>query len=375
MARHSRKLVAYLKWSLLTAAAVAVLARPAAAHEKWFMDATTYPLRWNLFFRPQPLAFVGAVSLVTLGAWLLWRARGERGFVPGPESLGASPAGRSILYGVLPLILGIHVAVPLLVSGVQGDLFTPNNALHGAWKYLLGVTETGVALALFYGALTRLAALILVTLWLLGLFVVGVEPMLENLLYLGYAAFFLLAGRGPISIDRLVLPRWGMPARAAAWAVPCLRASLGASFIVVAFTEKFANLPLAEAFLHRFPLNFTGAFGIPFSNELFILCAGAVELTIGLWLLFGLFPREVILLAWIPLNLTLTYFDWTELIGHLPIYAVLAVMLLWVPDGENRQLWLKGLQGRPLIVPEPPARHSDERKVTPSGDVIVNLNH
>ena len=32
--------------------------------------------------------------------------------------------------------------------------------------------------------------------------------------------------------------------------------------------------------------------------------------------------------------MTLTIFNWTELIGHLPIYGTLAVLLLWAPGAE-----------------------------------------
>jgi hypothetical protein len=37
-------------------------------------------------------------------------------------------------------------------------------------------------------------------LWLMGIVVVGFEPMLENLHYLGYAAFFFFTGRGRRSL-------------------------------------------------------------------------------------------------------------------------------------------------------------------------------
>ncbi|MDQ6786478.1 MAG: DoxX protein [Acidobacteriota bacterium] len=321
----------------------------AAAHEKWFHETENYALRWDLFFRPLPLAFFGAVLLATFAAWVYWRKR-RRGFVPGPEDFGTTDDRRAALYGLIPAVLGIHVAVPLLVSGVQGELFTPNNKLPGVWMYALGLAQTGIALAIFYGALTRIAAVALAVLWFAGIFLVGVEPMLESAMYLGFAAFFFLAGRGPISIDRLLLPKLEPSAQLMEKAVPALRAGLGLSLIVVAFTEKFANIPLASAFLERYPLNFTAALGIPMSNETFILCAGSVELLVGLWILFGIFPREIILIAWIPINLTLTIFNWTELIGHLPIYGMLAVLLLWSAGGENLALWLKGLRRGPLAI-------------------------
>lgn len=334
----------------LAAAAVPATANRAWAHEKWFQEPDGFPLRPDLFFRPLPLALIGAVLLVTAVAGWLWRARGGRGFVPGPESFGTTDERRCALYGFVPLILGIHVAVPLLVNGVTGRLFSPDNILTAPWKYLLGLAETGVALALFYGALTRVAALTLAALWLIGIFVVGLEPMLDNALYAGLAAFFTLAGRGPISVDRLILPRLEPPARLMEHAVLALRIGLGLSLIVVAFTEKFLNLPLALTFLGKYPLNFTGALGIPFGNELFVLCAGSVELLVGLWILLGIFPREIILVAWIPINLTLTIFNWTELIGHLPIYGILAALLLWSPGAENRALWLRGLREGPLAI-------------------------
>ncbi|MCU1289457.1 MAG: hypothetical protein JWN60_1686 [Acidobacteria bacterium] len=319
------------------------------AHEKWFHETETYGLRWDLFFRPLPLALFGAVLLLTIAAWFYWRKRGK-GFVPGPENFGTTDNRRSALYGLIPAILGIHLAVPLLVSGVHGELFTPNNKLPGVWMYALGLAQTGIALAIFYGALTRIAAVALAVLWFAGIFLFGLEEMLESATYLGFAAFFFLAGRGPISIDRLLLPKLEPSAELMKKAIPALQTGLGLSLVFVAFTEKFANIPLASAFLERYPLNFTSALGVPMSNETFILCAGAVELLVGLWILFGIFPREIILIAWVPINLTLTVFNWSELIGHLPIYGTLAVLLIWSTQRENLNLWLNGLRDGPLAI-------------------------
>jgi len=89
----------------LGAAALATLlgapAEPAHAHEKWFVGEPAGGLRWDLLFRPLPLALVGAVLLITLLGGMLWRARG-RGFLPGPEAFGATDGRRSLLYGLVP---------------------------------------------------------------------------------------------------------------------------------------------------------------------------------------------------------------------------------------------------------------------------------
>jgi len=268
--------------------------------------------------------------------------------LPGPEAFGATDERRSLLYGLVPLILGIHVAVPLLVNGVQGTLFSPDNEMPGAWANFLGLAEAGIALALFYGGLTRVAAAALGLLWFSGIYLVGLEPMLENVLCLGFAAFFLLAGRGPLSIDRLLFPRLEPRAELSRYAVPAVRVGVGLSLAFVAFTEKFANIPLGLSFLVEYPLNFTGALGVPLTDEAFVLCAGAVELLVGLWIALGIFVREVVVVAWFPTNLTLTLFAWEELIGHLPIYGVMAVLLVWGAGQKNLPLWTEGLRERLL---------------------------
>ncbi|MBA2441038.1 MAG: DoxX protein [Rubrobacter sp.] len=327
-------------------------ARPAYAHVKWFFEDEAYQLRWDLFFQPLPLLFVGGVLLATVTAGVLWLRRG-RSYVPGPGALGATDERQSLLYAFVPLILGIHVAVPLLVNGVQGTLFSPDNELPGAWANFLGLAQTGVALSLFYGGLTRIAAVVLAALWGMGLFVVGLEPMLDNVFFLGFAAFFFLAGRGPVSVDRMLFPRLEPPVDLARYAVPAVRIGVGLSLAVVAFTEKFANLPMATGFLAESGLNFTPYLGVPLSDELFVLAAGSVELVVGLWLVLGVFVREIVIIAWFPTNLTLTLFFWEELIGHLPIYGVMAVLLVWGAGSKNISLWLRGLRERMLPVPGP----------------------
>jgi hypothetical protein len=328
-------------------ASLGALPERAQAHEKWFVGETGGGLRWDLFLQPLPLALVGTVLVATLLGGLLWRVRG-RGFLPGPEAFGATDEGRSLLYGLVPLILGIHVAVPLLVNGVQGSLFSPDNVVEGVAGNFLGLAETAIALALFYGGLTRVAAVGLGLLWFSGIFLVGPEPMLENVLYLGFAAFFFLAGRGPLSVDRMLFPRLEPNTDLSRYAVPAVRIGVGLSLAFVAFTEKFANIPLGLRFLEEYPLNFTGALGVPLSDETFVLCAGAVELLVGLWIALGIFVREVVVVAWFPINLTLTLFAWEELIGHLPIYGVMAVLLVWGAGRKNTALWLRGLRDRLL---------------------------
>jgi uncharacterized membrane protein YphA (DoxX/SURF4 family) len=268
------------------------------------------------------------------------------GFAMGdPYHLHHEQLTRHSVHALVPCILGIHVGLPLIVLGIRGEIFSPNNGIEGASRYWLGLAELGVGLGLLYGALTRLVSGVLAGTWIVGMGLIGLEPMLENLHYLGFAAFFFPTGRGPYAIDRLLFPALEPPPAPSRRAMSSLRVATGLSLIVVAFTEKLANPQLAMAFLQHYPLNFTPWIGLPMSDERFALCAGTTELAIGLWTVFGLFPRVIIATAWIFINLTLTVFNWVELLGHLPLYGVMAVLLIWTPTEEDQCLWVRGIFG------------------------------
>src|SRR5215207_9943001 len=122
------------------AALVALLAFPYAtyAHEKWFADAKAHPTQWEQVFRFPQIVGVSVALAATLVLAILWRRVGSRTLLPGPEDFGATPHGRARFYALVPLILGIHVGVPLIVLGISGQLFSPNNPLGGPWLYWLG---------------------------------------------------------------------------------------------------------------------------------------------------------------------------------------------------------------------------------------------
>lgn len=86
------------------------------AHEKWFHDATAYPTECGAVVQFPRLLAVAVALAATQLVWLWWRARRGRDLIPGPEVLGATEAGRGGFYALVPLILGIHIALPLIVQ-------------------------------------------------------------------------------------------------------------------------------------------------------------------------------------------------------------------------------------------------------------------
>src|SRR6188508_2045736 len=127
----------------MSIALIALLTVPGAAyaHEKWFADASVYPTQWEQVFRFPQIVGVSLALAATIMLAIVWRRNNGRALLPGPESLGATRDGRARFYALVPLILGIHVGLPLLVLGIMGQLFSPNNQLAGPWLYWLGVVE------------------------------------------------------------------------------------------------------------------------------------------------------------------------------------------------------------------------------------------
>ncbi|CAN5790691.1 hypothetical protein BH20GEM1_BH20GEM1_12310 [soil metagenome] len=288
-----------------------------------------------------------------VAAAIAWRLVGRKPIVPGPMALGATQEQLAVVYGWVPLLLAVHTAVPLLVSGIQRNLLVPNLHMGLGTGALLGLLQIAVGLLLFYGVFARYAAFGLGAVWCAGVLLFGPVRLLEHALYLGIAAFFWIIGRGPIAVDRIFGPWAHARERWLPHAVALLRLSTGFSIAWLALTEKLLNLPLALSFVGEYPwVNFLPAFGIEVSDVTFLRLAGTVELTGGLLLMLGVFPRLVILLLWLPFNVTLAAFGWRELVGHLPIYAVMGFLLLWGPGGkEDHEAFRAGLvpeRGKPV---------------------------
>lgn len=306
---------------------------------KKILDAE--PLRWDLFFQPYPITFLAASLILTALIWIIWKKREKKDLIIGPKELGATDNNLKLFYGWVPVILGIHIAIALLVNGVQGRLFSSGHQLEGSLSNWIGLTEIMIALSLFYGGLTRPGAVVIGLLWILGFDWLGLRPMLETIQYLGFACFFYLAGRGPYSIDRILFPKLEPRVDYTRHALLFLRIGVGLNVIVFGFTEKFANIPFASSLLeqHAF-LNFTT---IP--NEIFVLLAGALEVLAGILIVLGVFPRTIALITLICINASLTIYNWHELIDYLPTYAALAVLLVWEPNNSHQKLmWVEGLR-------------------------------
>jgi uncharacterized membrane protein YphA (DoxX/SURF4 family) len=332
----------FLKVSVMLLAVLGLvnLTGVASAHEKWFVeDPNSFKVNLGLIFSwPVLIAVVVSGAAFVL---IKWADRQYQKRIldhkPAKNNLAGIEEERlQKLYAYLPVLLAFHVAVPLLVNGFQLQLFAPNlkmtpSLLSGA----LSLAEFLIALALIYGAFTEIAALGLIGLYGAGLVLgpfIGISPvfLLEHLLLVGIAFFLYVFGRGPLSVDALLERKTRPNRRMIRYAIPVIRWTTGLSLIMLSLTEKLLNPGLAEYFLtHKIDFNLGGSIGI--SDLTFTYIAGIIEFLFGVLLISGALPRLVIMVAWVPFNLTLPFLGWLELAGHLPVYGIMLVLLILGP--------------------------------------------
>lgn len=295
-------------------------------HVKWFTDPETHPTDWSLLWSLPVLAAI-AIAIGAAGvAYAIERRFPEPRLVKILERFAR----------IAPTVLGIHVGSALLVSAALGILFSPN--LHPSDEPIgqtILVIEAMCGLMLLLGLATRAGAVLLAALGIVAMQPFTFESILENVHFLGIAIFLFIVGRGPFSFDRI--RRVKPPMRhdeAPAWALVLLRLCLGVGIAFSAFTEKLLDPALGQALLSQRPeVNVLRALGV--GDLQFVYLAGLTELVIGVVIVSGWVTRPVMAIGALIFTASLPLFGWTELLGHLPFYGIMFVLLM-APSAESR---------------------------------------
>lgn len=308
------------------------------AHQLWFVDRVP-PKDWSFLWEGRTLALLGAALAVALALRLFARVRP-----------GIDVEWLARLAPWMPFAVRMHLGIALagLLSG--GWYLAPSMPLdQSVTGWLLGIVMGVVAVLLVIGWNVRIAAALLVAAGPLGMLEFGFEPILHRIDVLGLAAFLLIAGPGRWSADH-ELGRVGEPdPLALGRAVWALKVAVGLALIAVAVSEKLTNPELAREFTGGsvIDLNVAQALGLPVGDTEFIRIAGAIEVLFGLLMFSGALPQAVVVAAGIPFNVTLYFFGTTELLGHLPVFGAMLVLLVLGSDPA-----LRGFTARLL----PPSR-------------------
>jgi len=299
------------------------------AHETWF-ERGEYPTDWGFAGETTTLLLLAGAVIVTLLVRVADRLTGGGIDVPF--------LGRMAPW--MPFAIRIHLAVSLVGLLSLGFYLSPAMDLQDdVAGILLGAVMILVAIGMATGWHARAAAWLLVAAGPIGMLEFGVWPVLQRIDLLGLAIFVLLAGPGRWSADheRGEAPEPDLATQARA--VLALRVATGLALIVVAFAEKLANPDLALAFLADHPeLNVAQQVGLDLGDLEFARIAGSIEILFGLLLISGALPQAIVLIAGIPFNATLWFFGNTELVGHLPVYGTMLLLLVWGSDPRLRPL-------------------------------------
>ena len=298
------------------------------AHETWLTHDDA-GVDWDFFFEGLTLALLGAAVLVTLAVRVA--ARRWPG-VDVPVLARMAP--------FMPFAVRLHLAVSLIGLVSLGYYLSPAMDLEAdVAGILLGAVMVVVAVAMVIGFQVRAAAWLLIAAGPLGMLEFGVSPVIQRIDVLGPAVFLLLAGAGRWSAE-FELGRVRDPSpESIARAVWALRVFAGVALIVVAFVEKLGQPDLALDFLADHPqFNVAEQVGIGMSDLEFARVAGAIEVLFGLLLISGALPQAIVLIAGIPFNATLWFFGNLELVGHLPVYGTMLVLLVYGSDPRLRPL-------------------------------------
>jgi hypothetical protein len=297
------------------------------AHEAWFTEHRP-GYSWQFLTEPATLAVIALAVAVAV----LWRWTARR--LPTPELPFLAPLG--LLGPWIPRLLGIHAGVSLLSQAATGTYLAPALELPaGGFGTMLAIVEAVTGIWLIAGFRIRPAAWLLAAAGPLGMLGYGVIPILERVDLLGIALFLVVLPPddarpgGAVEAD---------PGRLAT-ALLGLRFLVGSALVVLAFTEKLARPELAMAFLDRYPaFNILQALGLGVSDSAFIRIAGGVELLFGLLIISGALPQVTVIAAGIPFNATLFFLGPSELIGHLPVYGAMLVLIVYGSDPTTAHL-------------------------------------
>ena len=296
------------------------------AHETWF-GPVTFPTDWAFAAQTLTLVLLGAAVVLTIGVRLI-----------AARFPGVDVGWLARCAPFMPFAVRIHLAVSLIGLLSLGYYLSPAMDLQAdATGILLGAVMAVSAIGMATGFHARWAAGLLLAAGPLGMAEFGFWTVAQRVDLAGLALFVVFAGAGRWSADH-ELGRTADPSPvAAARAVWSLRVAAGLALIVVAFAEKLAVPGMAVHFLAQHPeFNLAQQVGLGWSDLEFARVAGAIEVLFGLLLISGALSQAVVLIAGVPFNATLWFFGTTELVGHLPVYGAMLVLLVYASDPQLR---------------------------------------
>lgn len=299
---------------------VFIVPQVTTAHTRWFAHEELLPYKAS---EPTGL-YLGAwaliaAAIVAAGIWMERRGYLMLKFLQpkGPHAFEKASSYFTMIAGAF-----------LMIAGTHEYLYSPNLGIEHGIAPVLVYVQFLIGLAFILGIYARLAAILLAATWLISIPAIGVVPMLEDIWILSTAAFVFIMGNDYFSLVsfRAVAP---LAHRYRAYALPLLRLGTGATLLILGFTEKILHPEFGINFLRQYDWNFMALAGLPYSDYLFTLSAGAVESLFGLVFILGIVTRLNALVVATVFSIPIFLLGPIELAGHLPHFAAIVLLLVF----------------------------------------------
>ncbi len=299
------------------------------AHVKWFVDEHSKEgVAPNLFQSP------------LLGPWVILMIVAVLFFYFLEKKLPPQTKDKTYKINSLkPKIIsffGVFVGLFFILASLSGFIFSENLKNLGTLSNTLLSIEAIIGISFLIGLGVRFFSVVLFLLWLFVAFYLGLLNALEALWVPAISFLLIVWGRPSFHPLRQV----DIPAlkftKYKEYTIPALRVLIGIDLILLGFTEKLLNPGLGLAFLDKFSWNFMqNIFGIEwYSNYLFVMSAGFVEVMLGLIFILGLATRINTLITMIIFTIPLFFMGPVELVGHMPHFIIVLILLIF--GSENK---------------------------------------
>ncbi|WP_107846895.1 hypothetical protein [Litoreibacter ponti] len=289
----------------------------AMAHVRWFVDgnATVEYFEAYSLTDPEVLIWI-AISLCLVATSVVLDTR-----LPNVRIVDSKTRHDFIE------ILRIFTGMSLLLTAYEGAIVAPHLDAYGSFGTVLIVAQAIIGILLIANRFIRHASILMILLHLGLAIQFGLLAALEYLIMVGIAVFLLINH----------LPTEELRARFKPYSVALLRIMTGISLITLGLAEKLFGAIMAESFLAAYQWNFVYAMGFEFfSDRLFVLSAGFVEVIFGVILVLGTTTRlNVLALSTVLFASNVLFLiegnneaALAEFVGHMPVIGVALVLIL-----------------------------------------------
>lgn len=292
-------------------------AETASAHVRWFVesDATVATFQPYSITDPEVLAWIAiATALIGLSIFLEMRL---------PTLRIVDSKTRHDFIELLRVFTGMS----MLLTAYEGAIVAPHLVAFGAFGMVLLFSQAAIGILLIANRAILHAAILMILLHLGLAIKFGVVAALEYLIMVAIAVFLLINN----------LPTAELRERYKPYSVDLLRILTGVSLITLGISEKLVGAMMAESFLAFYEWNFMQSIGFEFfTDRLFVLSAGVIEVVFGIILVLGTTTRLNVLAFSIVLFASNVLFliqgeneaALVEFVGHMPVIGVALILLL-----------------------------------------------